>query len=210
WATSPWRAFSSGQPSFQTPRQSLQGWLAQAAPLAPVPGRHCCQQERRPSPLGVSDTPGQVAKPLNGLHECSAAPCPPSPAGTRLLPRLLEASVSVPYVHPSFSHCITHQRSFVIGYHVKQPKVTINNIIGNFILWVENARNTFVMRVFAIVGVRVDLSQEGIAPVIHPICAVYAMGRLAPALFFGGKYCAPRLGRDVFCSRILASASNMR
>jgi len=85
-----------------------------------------------------------------------------------------------------------------------------HHIIGNFVLWVENARNTFVMRVFAIVGVRVDLSQEGIAPVIHPICAVYAMGRLAPALFFGGKYCAPRLGRDVFCSRILASASNMR
>ena len=36
----------------------------------------------------------------------------------------------------------------------------IRYIIGNFVLWVENARNTFVMRVFAIVGVRVDLSER--------------------------------------------------
>ena len=54
------------------------------------------------------------------------------------------------------------------------------------------------MRVFAIVGVRVDLSQEGIAPVIHPICAVYAMGRLAPALFFGGEILRAALGEGRF------------
>ena len=67
--------------------------------------------------------------------------------------------------------------------HLTAEKFSIKIIIGNFVLWVESARNTFVMRVFAIVGVRVDLSQEGIASVIHPFCAVYAMGTRARVLF---------------------------